>query len=203
MEGCRHWLQHNKQPEGANNQHCNYTLQEAIGAVKVYHSNTAKADKEAMIRELQKPGSQSNLRVLMTTEALALGVDLQDIDQVVIYRFPKNLQPATLWQRGGRACRLGQDGRIIILVDQWIQGGIKKHGVKRKIHAKNDDLEDNLSSADSDDEVKVAGPERPQKGGSLSHEERRAKLPEFWYLLANEPTECLRKRFLDYFNEAG
>lgn len=50
----------------------------------------------------------------MTTEALALGVDLQDIDQVVIYRFPKNLQPATLWQRGGRACRLGQDGKMII-----------------------------------------------------------------------------------------
>ena len=202
MEGCRHWLQHNKQPEGANIQHCNYTLQEAMGAVKVYHSNTAKADKEAMIRELQKPGSQSNLRVLMTTEALALRVDLQDIDQVVIYRFPKNLQPATLWQRGGRACRLGQDGRIIILVDQWIQGGIKKHGVKHKIHAKKDDLEDNLSSADSDDEAKEAGPEKPRKGGSLSHEERRAKLPEFWYLLANEPTECLRKQFLDYFNEA-
>lgn len=50
----------------------------------------------------------------MTTEALALGVDLQDIDQVVIYRFPKNLQSATLWQRDGRACRLGQDGKMII-----------------------------------------------------------------------------------------
>ena len=201
MEGCRHWLQHNKQPEGANVQHYNYTLQEALGVMKVYHSNTAKADKEAMIRELQKPGPQSKLRVLMATEALALGVDLQDIDQVVIHRFPKNLQPATLWQRGGRACRLGQDGKIIILVDQWIQGGIKKRATKRKIHAKDDDPEDNISLVDSDDEVKEANPERSQKGGSLSHEERRAKLPEFWYLLANEPTECLRKRFLDYFNE--
>jgi hypothetical protein len=201
MKGCRYWLQHNKQPDEANAQHRNYTLQEAMDTVKVYHGNTARANKEALIKELQNPGSLSKLRVLMTTEALALGVDLQDIDQVVLYRFPKNLQPATLWQRGGRACRLGQDGKIIILVDQWIQGGIKKRAAKRKIHVKNDDLEEDPSLADSDDETKEVNPERPQKGGRLSHEERRAKLPEFWYLLANEPTECLRKRFLDYFNE--
>jgi superfamily II DNA helicase RecQ len=201
MENCRYWLQQNRQPDEASVQHCNYSLQEAMDTVKVYHSNTAKADKEAMIKELQKPGPQSKLRVLMTTEALALGVDLQDIDQVVMYRFPKNLQPATLWQRGGRACRLGQDGKIIILVDQWIQGGIKKCAVKRKIYTKNVDLEEDDSLADSDDEAKEVNPERPQKGGRLSHEERRAVLPEFWYLLANEPTECLRKRFLDYFNE--
>jgi hypothetical protein len=76
MKACRYWLQHNRQPDEANVQHCNYTLQEAMDTVKVYHSNTAKADKEAMIKELQKPGSKSKLRVLMTTEALALGVDL-------------------------------------------------------------------------------------------------------------------------------
>ena len=201
MEGCRYWLQHNTQPEEGNVQRCNYTFQEAMDTVKVYHSNIAKADKEAMTKELQKPGSQSKLRVLMTTEALALGVDLQDIDQVVMYRFPKNLQPATLWQCGGRSCRLGQDGKMIILVDQWIQGGIKKRAAKRKIHAKNDDSDENISLADSDDEAKEPSHERLQKGGRLSHEERRAKLPKFWYLLANEPTECLRKRFLDYFNE--
>lgn len=90
---------------------------------------------------------------------------------------------------------------MIILVDQWIQGKIKKRAAKRNIHAKNDDLEGVLSLADSDDEAEEANPERPQKGGRLSHEERRAKLPDFWYLLVNEPTECLRKRFLDYFNE--
>jgi hypothetical protein len=201
MEGCRYWLQHNKQPEGANAQHRNYTLQEAMDTVKVYHSNTAKADKEAMIQELQKPGSQSNLRVLMTTEALALGVDLQDIVLVIIYRFPKNLQPATVWQRGGRACRLGQDGKIIILIDQWILGGMKKHAAKHKIRAKKDDPEEDVSLVDSDDEVDEADAKGVQKGGRLSHEERRAKLPEFWYLLANQSKICLRKQFLDYFNE--
>lgn len=30
--------------------------------------------------------------------------------------------------------------------------------------------------------------------------ERRSKLPNFWYMLANE-SSCLRARFLDYFNE--
>lgn len=201
MEGCRHWLQYNKQPDSANAQHCNYTLQEAVCTVSVYHSNTAKVDKEATIHEFQRPGSQSKLRVLMTTEALALGVDLPGIDQVIIYRFPKNLQPATIWQRGGRACRLGHEGKVIILIDQWIQGGIKKRVMKRKMREKDDDLEEDFSLADSDDEAEEAKPARPQKGGRLNHEERRAKLPEFWYLLANEPTECLRKRFLDYFNE--
>lgn len=201
MENCRHWLQHNKQPEGTKTQHCSYTFHEAMNTVKVYHSNTAKTDKEAMIKDLQKPGSQSKLRVLMTTEALALGVDLQDIDQVVIYRFPRNLQPATLWQRGGRACRIGQDGKIIILIDQWMRGGIEKRAMKRNICASDGDLEKDASLADSDNEAEEADPERRQKGGHLSHEERRGKLPEFWYLLANEPTGCLRKRFLDYFNE--
>ncbi|KAJ5557569.1 hypothetical protein N7513_003155 [Penicillium frequentans] len=201
MENCRHWLQHDKQPEGANMQHCSYTLHETMNTVKVYHSNIAETDKEAMIKDLQKPGSQSKLRVLVTTEALALGVDLQDIDQVVIYRFPRNLQPATLWQRGGRACRVGQDGKIIILIDQWMKGGIDKRAVKRNIRVRDGDLEEDVSLADSDNEAEAADPGRRQKGRHLSHEERRAKLPGFWYLLANEPTECLRKRFLDYFNE--
>jgi ATP-dependent helicase YprA (DUF1998 family) len=83
----------------------NYSFQGVLDSIKVYHSDTTKVDQDAMIQELQKPGSQSKLRVLMTTESLALGMDLQDIIQVVIYRFPKNLEPSTLWQRGGRACR--------------------------------------------------------------------------------------------------
>ncbi|KAJ5544053.1 hypothetical protein N7494_005332 [Penicillium frequentans] len=65
-----------------------------MDTVKVYHSRQG-----SNIKELQKPGSQSKLRVLMTTEALALGVDLQDIDQVVIYRFPKTYNQ----QRSGNA----------------------------------------------------------------------------------------------------
>lgn len=78
-------------------QHCNYSLEEAMDAVKAYHNNTAKAYKDAMIKAHQKPGSQSKLRVLIITEVLALRMDLQDIDQLVIYRFPKNVQPATIW----------------------------------------------------------------------------------------------------------
>jgi len=124
MDRCRYWLRQNKQPEGG--QYYNYNFQEALDSIKVYHSDTAKVDQDAMIQELQKPGSQSKLRVLMTTEALALGMDLRDIIQFVIYRFPKNLEPATLWQRGGRACRLGQNGKIIVLTEQWIKGHRKK-----------------------------------------------------------------------------
>ncbi|KAF5861249.1 hypothetical protein ETB97_000441 [Aspergillus alliaceus] len=64
--------------------------------------------KSITLVELQKPGSESKLRVLMTTKALALDVDLPDIETVVIYGLPKNLHPVTVWQRGGRACRSGQ-----------------------------------------------------------------------------------------------
>ena len=194
MDGCRHWLRQNKQPEGG--QYYNYNFQEALDSIKVYHSDTAKVDQDAMIQELQKPGSQSKLRVLMTTEALALGMDLLDITQVVIYRFPRNLEPATLWQRGGRACRLGQNGKIIVLVEQWIKG----HRKKLPTTGGHSEDGEGFSSMDSDDEFEEESAEE-QEGSRSTLEERRAKLPEFWYHLANQPRECLRKQFLDYFDE--
>lgn len=55
MEGCRYWLQNNKQPDKEIVQHCNYTLQGTMDTVKVYHSNTAKADKEAISRSFGNP----------------------------------------------------------------------------------------------------------------------------------------------------
>lgn len=194
MDACRYWLQQNKQPEGG--QYYNYNSQEALDSIKVYHSDTAKVDQDAMIQELQKPGSQSKLRVLMTTEALALGMDLLDIIQVVIYRFPKNLEPATLWQRGGRACRLGQDGKIIVLIEQWIKGH------RKRLPTRHSEDSEELSSMDPDDEFEEEeSAEGRQEGSRSTLEERRAKLPEFWYRFANEPGECLRKQFLDYFDE--
>lgn len=62
-------------------------------------------------------------------------------------------------------------GRLLFSIDQWIQGGIEKRVAKRKIHAKNDNLQEYISLADSDDETKETNPERSQKGGRLRHEE--------------------------------
>lgn len=200
-DGCRYWLQHNQQPEYGEANRRSYTPQQALDTVKVFHSCTAQIDKEAMIEELRKPGSESKLRVLMTTEALALGVDLQDIETVVIYRLPKNLQPATLWQRGGRACRSGQKGRIVILADKWVYGDRHQQPIRRRHDAMENELGEEVALADSDGEIEEeADTETLPKRGHLTDKDRRTNLPEFWYNLFNKPG-CIRKQFLNFFQE--
>jgi hypothetical protein len=83
---------------------------------------------------------------------------------------------------------VGQNGKVIILIEQWTKGHRKKlpteHG-------------EDLSSTDESEE----NAEELQEGSRSTLEERRVKLPDFWYRLANQPGECLWKQFLDYFNE--
>lgn len=191
-EGCQYWLQHNAQPEYSPGSRRHYSARQALETIKVFQSNAAEFDKQQIIEEFRKP--ESGIRVLMSTEALALGVDFPDIERVVVYRFPQNLQPATLWQRGGRACRHGQEGRIIVLADRWVFGPAKQPVGKGK-GFESEDAEAEIYEGLSDSETEEA---IPAKKGRISDAERRGKLPEFWYAFANDPS-CLRKRLLDFF----
>lgn len=75
-----------------------FTPKQARQVIRVYHRHTAKADKQAIIFEFQRPGAESS-------EALGLGTDLPDVRRVVLYGFPRTLDPAVVLQRGGRASR--------------------------------------------------------------------------------------------------
>jgi superfamily II DNA helicase RecQ len=109
MQECRNWLQ--------NNDKHKYSKKQARETIKVFHRDTAKFDKEAIIAEFKRLGEDSSVRVIFATEALGLGVNLPDVRHIILYGLPKGGEPAIMWQRGGRASRDGQDGDIILLID--------------------------------------------------------------------------------------
>ena len=182
---CRNWLQR-------SSQHI-YSEKQANETIKVFHRDTAKFDKETIIAEFQRLAEDSSIRVIFATEAMGSGVNLPDVRRVVQYGLPKGEDIATFLQRGGRAGRDGLDGEMILLIDTWVKGprmsfaanqnqpGI--HKSRQKIRAPDED-----------------GPTAGQTKTALTLAERRSKLPNFWYMLANE-TDCLRLRFLAHFNE--
>jgi Superfamily II DNA helicase len=68
MQECRNWLQESDKHKYSKNQ--------ARETIKVFHRDTAKFDKEAIIAEFQQPAEDSSIRVIFATEALGLGVNL-------------------------------------------------------------------------------------------------------------------------------
>lgn len=187
MQECRNWLQESDKHK--------YSKKQVMDTIKVFHRDTAKFDKEAIIAEFQRPAEDSSIRAIFATEALGLGVNLPDVRRVVLYGLPKGEEPAIMWQRGGRASRDGQDGEIILLIDEWVEGprtsppSIRKGRRSNWQSSRNSQLPDEAMSA-----------EEQNKTRKLTLPERRGNLPNFWYMLANEPG-CLRSRFLDHFDE--
>lgn len=175
MRRCRKWLQ----------KKYNYSEKQATAVIKFYQRGTAKFDKEAYITEFQRLGEDSSVRVIFATEALGMGVNLPDVRRVVIYGLPKGLEPAIIWQRGGRAGRDGIDGEIILLVDEWVKGP----------RIDTPQSEEDQWTLDEDESIADK-----EKTGKLTRTERRSKLPDFWYTLTNDPC-CLRALFLDHFDE--
>ena len=60
-----------------------YSIKQARATIKVFHRDTAKFDKEAIIAEFQQLGDRSSIRVIFATEALGLGVNLPDVQRVI------------------------------------------------------------------------------------------------------------------------
>src|SRR4051794_10343627 len=90
LQKCRRWLQE-------SNKH-KYSKHQAKETIKIFHQNTVKIDKKAIIAEFQKLGKNSSVHVIFATEALELGVNLPDVQHVVLYGLPKGEKPAIMWQ---------------------------------------------------------------------------------------------------------
>ena len=72
----------------------------ADSAVETYYSNLNEFDKQRIYEEFRKEDSQ--IRIIVATESLGLGVDLDDIEVVVQYGLPRDISLAEIWQRFGR-----------------------------------------------------------------------------------------------------
>src|SRR2546423_1003304 len=81
MQECRNWLQESDRHK--------YSKKQPRETIKVFHRDTAKLDKEAIIAEFQRLAENSSIRVIFATEALGLGVNLPDVRRVILYGLPK------------------------------------------------------------------------------------------------------------------
>lgn len=102
-------------------QHLGYTEVLATCTVRPYYSTMVEVDKDRALNDFAKSGSQT--RILISSEALAHGKDIPDIDIVVIYGMPPDKEPSVFWQKFGRAARAsGRRGMGILLGDSWCIG---------------------------------------------------------------------------------
>lgn len=179
-----------------------YSKQHCVSILKTYTRDTATKDQELTVAELQKPGCESCIRVIFATEALGMGVDLPDIRRCVLYGLPKNLLPAIYLQRGGRACRDGKEGEIILLVDQWTIGE-RPNIIRNQTSIGSDELdepESNLTTEPESNPTTNTTNNKPLSKRALSEKERLLKLPQLWYDICNH-IKCIRRMVLSYFEE--
>ena len=81
--------------------------------VEMYHKSTHQDSKERKLTEF-KSGS-SRIRCIITTVALGMGLDIQDVQLVVHIGCPKSI--LSYWQEAGRCARDGRQGFSLILFD--------------------------------------------------------------------------------------
>ena len=87
-----------------------YSAKQARDTIKVFHRDTAKFDKEAIIAQFQQLAHRSSIRVIFATEALGLGVNLPDVRRVLLYGFPKGKSPPLY---GSEVVELAETDRMV------------------------------------------------------------------------------------------
>ena len=75
IQECRKWLQLKH----------GYSKRAARKIIKVFHCDTAEADKESTIAAFEKLGRNASVRVIFATEALRLDVNLLDVWCTILY----------------------------------------------------------------------------------------------------------------------
>ena len=80
-----------------------FTAEEAVQIVCTYSSHTSRHDQDIIIAEFEKEDSQ--IRILVATSAVGMGMDIVDVDVVVQWDLPLDQEVSDLWQRWGRVAR--------------------------------------------------------------------------------------------------
>jgi superfamily II DNA or RNA helicase len=89
--------------------------------VRPYYSTMIEVDKKKVLDRFAKTNTE--LRILIATDALAHGKDIPDVDIVIVYGFPRDKDPSLFLQMFGRAARAPERKGIAILIgDDWAVG---------------------------------------------------------------------------------
>ncbi|WP_164104423.1 DEAD/DEAH box helicase [Candidatus Laterigemmans baculatus] len=77
--------------------------------VAVYRSGLSSAEREEIERGLR----EKSKRLVFSTSALELGIDIGQLDVVICIGLPGSMM--SLWQRAGRVARAGREGAIVLI----------------------------------------------------------------------------------------
>ena len=77
--------------------------------VRVYRSGLSADQREGIEQGLR----EGNVRLVFSTSALELGIDIGQLDAIVCIGLPTSMM--SLWQRAGRAARGGREGAIVLV----------------------------------------------------------------------------------------
>jgi len=77
--------------------------------VRVYRAGLSPSEREDIEQGLR----DKSVRVVFSTSALELGIDIGEVDAVVCIGLPNTMM--SLWQRAGRAARAGKEGAIVLI----------------------------------------------------------------------------------------
>ncbi|XP_060070721.1 ATP-dependent DNA helicase RecQ-like [Ylistrum balloti] len=83
--------------------------------IEMFHRSIHEESKTRIIRKFKDPNS--NLRCLIATVALGMGIQINDIDIVMHLGSPKSI--LSYWQEAGRCARDGRPGYSFVLYDNF------------------------------------------------------------------------------------
>ena len=187
-----------------------YTVAECERLVRVFHGNTLKKTKKWVMEAFKKAASDGGTSVIVATEALGMGVDLDNVEEVVVYKLPKNKTLSALWQRAGRAARQrGQRGRFTFLADNWLYRSPGESDDAGQVSASTQRLpldgSMRLSQVVVDDglpggQAAVSSQRKRQATGNGGGEKqkKRAALDKHLVQFVNGP-QCRRQTLLEHF----
>jgi len=77
--------------------------------VRVYRAGLSAVERE----EIEHGLRDKSVRLVFSTSALELGIDIGEVDAVICIGLPNSMM--SLWQRAGRAARAGKEGGIVLI----------------------------------------------------------------------------------------
>jgi superfamily II DNA helicase RecQ len=206
--------------------HCPECIQQQLNmAIRTYHRNTGDKEKERIYAEFSQPESQ--IRIIVATESLGLGIDLNNVRRVILYGLPLLQDLDTIIQCFGRAAQAaGMDGEALLLYEYWAapsEAGINFAASQMQVspgpeHSAEQEQDESYGTIAVDDEntgdlnalpsieyveeVTTQNAQAIQKKRK-SDNERRAQLPEILQELIDASIQgrCIRKIINRYYEE--
>jgi len=105
-------------PEGQKYTQSGEARRCVFNVVETFTSHVSKFDRDCRYDEFKK--SSSTIRLMVSTTSLGIGVNIPDIERVIIWRFPIDDSLCELWQRIGRGGRgEGRTSIAYIFLPYW------------------------------------------------------------------------------------